>query len=186
MEEELQQLRDSQAVEVLEQENAKLLEERDSLHRQVSTHKTQYDRLLSQCKEGAGLSIVITVVIIPLSSLSSSSSSYSSSMLQEFITLVAQYVKLLSQCEVGDDAATTIVIVVILIIVISVVIFIIIILFPYLTRDGQVGGDLIYLRLGNNGNESSFFIILLQHTVTRQLSDIFNRVFQTMEKRWEV
>ena len=50
----------------------------------------------------------------------------------------------------------------------------------------KTGGDLIYLRLGTNGNELSFIIIHLWHTVTRPLSDIFNTVFQTLDKSWEV
>ena len=57
------------------------------------------------------------------------------------------------------------------------------------TRDGhssKVGSDLTYLRLSTNGNELSFFIIHPQLTVTHPLSDIFNMVFQTMDKSWEV
>ena len=50
----------------------------------------------------------------------------------------------------------------------------------------KIGGDLTYLRLGTNGNELSFIIIHLQHTVTHPLSNIFNTVFQTMDKSWEV
>ena len=57
-----------------------------------------------------------------------------------------------------------------------------------ITRDGhrsKNGGDLTYLRLGTNGNELSFIIIHLQITVTHPLSDIFNTVFQTMDKSWK-
>ena len=58
-----------------------------------------------------------------------------------------------------------------------------------ITRDGhrsQVRGDLIYHRLGANGNELSFIIIRLQLTVTHPLSDIFNTVYETMDKSQEV
>ena len=58
-----------------------------------------------------------------------------------------------------------------------------------ITRDGhgsKIGGDLIYHRLGTNGNVLSFRIIYLQLIVTRPLSHIFNTVFETTEKSWEV
>ena len=54
-----------------------------------------------------------------------------------------------------------------------------------ITRDGhrsKVRGDLIYHRLGANGNELSLIIGHLQLTVTHPFSDIFNTVFETMDK----
>ena len=56
-----------------------------------------------------------------------------------------------------------------------------------ITRNGhrsKVRVDLIYHRLGANGNEFSFIIIHLQLTVTHPLS--FNTVFETMNKSQEV
>ena len=50
----------------------------------------------------------------------------------------------------------------------------------------EAEGDLTYLRLGTNGNELSFIMVHLSQTVTHPLSDIFNAVFQTMDKNWEV
>ena len=58
-----------------------------------------------------------------------------------------------------------------------------------ITRDGhgsKIGGDLVYLGLGTNGNELSFIIIYLQLTVTHPLSDIFKTLFYIMGKTWEV
>ena len=58
-----------------------------------------------------------------------------------------------------------------------------------ITRDGhrsKVRGNLIYHRFGADGNELSFIIIHLQLTVTHPLSDIFNAVFETMDKSQEV
>ena len=57
--------------------------------------------------------------------------------------------------------------------------------FLQIDHRSKIGSDLIYLRLGTSGNELSFIIIHLQLIVTNPLSDVFNTVFETMDKGWE-